>query len=236
MCSILAAAGACSSDSPPADNHDAQTSDVSPDGEDPRDAVPPDAAEADLSVRDAVVTDATRTDVSSDAAPVDASVDAPLPDRTSSDVSSTDVTSGDAVLSDAPSSDASPADAPFSDASPADAPSSDSKPADASGDGGNDPSCPPSYGAARGQCSTNLFCVYPQGNCECIYACGPPPPPDAGNHWQCGTREASCPMHKPAVGTPCSMDAQFCNYGACCADWMKCENSLWKLGGGQCPP
>lgn len=244
LCSVLGAAGACSSDSPPVDNQDAESRDVSLDGEGRNDAVTPDAAEVDVSVIDAVATDTIRVDVvSTDARSGDAPVDAPLSDRTSNDASPTDGTSGDSALPDA-TVDATPADASVDstpadasvDSTPADAPSIDSTMADApSGDGANDPSCPPSWGPG-GQCSGNLSCVYPEGVCDCALACGPPPLPDAGNRWYCGMRGAGCPIQKPAVGTPCSMDAQICNYGSCCQDLMKCEGGQWKVGGGLCPP
>jgi hypothetical protein len=233
-CSVLGAAGACSSDSAPLDNRDAESEDVSLDGGGRNDAVATDGAEVDVSVIDTVLADMTRVDViSTDTTSGDAPVDLPLSDRTSNDASLTDGASGDSALPDAPI-DSMPVDAPI-DSTPADVPT-DSTPADApAGDGANDPGCPPSWGPG-GQCSGNLSCVYPEGVCECASACGPPPLPDAGNRWFCGMRGAGCPIQKPAVGTPCSMDAQFCNYGSCCQDLMKCEGGQWKFGGGLCPP
>jgi hypothetical protein len=246
LCSILGVADACStssSDTPPPDARDAEFSDISRDGENPHDAVATDAAEVDVTVDlrsiDSFPADATRNDVVSiDAAPVDA----PLSDRTSSDVSSTDGATADSSLADAPRADSTPADASAVDSIPTDAPSIDSTPTDStladapSGDGGNDPSCPPSYSATGGQCAVNLICVYPEGACECLLNCGPPRLPDAGYHWQCGARGAGCPIQKPTPGSPCSMDAQQCNYGTCCSDWMRCESGQWQSGGILCPP
>ena len=233
-CVIIGAASACSSDSPPLDSHDAETSDVSRDLEGPKDGVTPDAA-GDVSVNDAVATDA-RNDVSSDAASSDTTLDASFSDRTSNDAASSDA-SGDPTSADTVPTDSTPADAPPGDSTPADTPPTDSTPVDAPpSDGGNDPSCPPSYSAASGQCSMARVCVYPEGACGCMYCGGPPPPPDAGNRWVCSMRGAGCPIQKPAVGTACSMDAQYCNYGTCCTDWMLCENAQWKYGGTLCPP
>jgi hypothetical protein len=239
LCTVLGTAGACSSDSSPLDNRDAQISDVSRDGEGPNDTVTPDAAVVDVSVIDTVATDTTLIDVVSiDTASGDAGVDALLSDRTSTDASSTDRVPDDSTLPDAPADSAS-ADTSSTDSTSADAPPTDSTSADAPpGDGGNDPRCPPSYGAASGQqCpSTSLTCVYAEGACGCIIGCGALPPPDAGSRWYCAMRGAGCPMQKPTVGSPCSMDAQSCNYGTCCADRMVCENSAWKSGGFLCPP
>ena len=244
LCSILGAAGACSSDNAPLDGHDADTSDVSRDGQGANDAVTPDAADIEVSVIDTVAMDTTRNDVvSSDRASGDAPVDAQLADRTSSDASSTDGAPGDTALADATPTDstladATPTDSTLADATP-DAPPTDSTPADAtSGDGGNDPSCPPSHGAASGQpcASTGLTCVYPEGACGCLMGCGALPPPDSGSRWFCGTRGAGCPIQKPVVGSTCTMDAQSCNYGTCCTDLMRCEGAQWKSGGFLCPP
>jgi len=229
LCAVLGAVGACSSDGSPFDNRDAQVTDVSRDAATPNDTVTPDGAGVDISVLDTDATDTSRTDgVSTDTARGDAPVDAPISDRTSNDASSTDGASGDAALADVPA-DSTAADAPPTDSTPTDAPS---------GDAGNDPGCAPSYGAASGQQCTSLglTCVYAEGACGCLMGCGALPPPDAGYRWFCGMRGAGCPNQKPAVGSPCSMDAQSCNYGTCCADRMVCENSAWKSGGVLCPP
>jgi len=231
LCSILGAAGACSSDSSPPATGDAQ-SDISADAAE-NDAAMPDATPPDVTATDAPRVDTSLSDALSSDVYVDGRVvDASLSDRAPND-SSTDESSGDAALSDASSTDSTLSDAPSADSS-ADAASADSTSDAPPGDGANDPSCQ-SWGAG-GQCSGSTFCVYPEGNCQCASACGPPPLPDAGNHWFCSMRGAGCPIQKPAVGTSCSMDAQACNYGTCCADWMICESSAWKQGNRLCPP
>ena len=229
FCSILGAAGACSSDSQQGGYRDAETNDASLDRSSPHDAVTPDAADVDVSQTDAALPDATRTDVSSDVVPGDARVDAPLSDRTSNDVLSSDGTSGDSASADMSTIDSTRADAPPPDSTATDAPAAD---------GGNDPRCPPSYGAASGQACTpgSPTCVYAEGTCGCLMGCGALPPPDAGNRWFCGMRGAGCPIQKPTAGSPCTMDAQSCNYGTCCTDLMVCENDAWKSGGILCPP
>jgi hypothetical protein len=69
------AISSCSSDTPPVDNHDASSADVSRDGEGAMDAVTPDATIDDSGMDavslDAVSPDATRIDGSSDAASTD---------------------------------------------------------------------------------------------------------------------------------------------------------------------
>src|SRR6476619_4988621 len=80
LCSVLGAAGACSSDSPPVDARDAETGDVSRDGEVPSDAALPDAVvdvgRVDADATDTAATDTTRVDVvSTDATSRDAPVD-----------------------------------------------------------------------------------------------------------------------------------------------------------------
>jgi hypothetical protein len=237
---ILVAASACSSEDAPPSDGGTQTADVSRDGSSD-DGARPDVRETDLPQTDTGPMDAIGADVARDGASGDAPMDVSSSDRTSNDVSSTDVPT-DAVSSDAPPSDSPPIDSPTVDSISSDAPTdsamtdapADSTPADAPSDG-NDPSCPPSWGPG-GQCSGNLTCVYPEGACQCLQGCGALPPPDSGRHWYCGMRGAGCPMQKPGAGTPCAMDAQSCNYGTCCSDFMVCENGAWKQGSILCPP
>jgi hypothetical protein len=110
--------------------------------------------------------------------------------------------------------------------------------------GTNDPACPATYaGVPRGgACGAVSLCEYPEGRCECTLGCGgPPPPPDAGNHWICTVASAGCPSPRGGnvLGAACATPGLSCTYGACCAGANQtCTDAgIWEgniLAGG-CP-
>jgi hypothetical protein len=108
--------------------------------------------------------------------------------------------------------------------------------------GTNDPSCPATYAQATGVCvNSNIVCEYPEGRCECVAGCGgPPPPPDAGDHWICTKASTGCPDPRGAakIGAVCNTPGQQCTYGACCSGATQtCTGGIWtgNIMAGGCP-
>ena len=105
------------------------------------------------------------------------------------------------------------------------------------------PSCPGTYAAVPqgATCTTAASCAYPQGTCTCSVYCGSPYPVarmcDAGTPmtWHCGAAEQGCPAIRPHLGTACSQDQQFCQYGDCTAPAVRCEGGLWHAAQTACP-
>jgi hypothetical protein len=110
--------------------------------------------------------------------------------------------------------------------------------------GTNDPACPATYATASkgGACGGFSVCEYAEGMCECIISCGgPPPPPDAGDHWVCSPSPAGCPSPRGGakLGAACATPGEICNYGMCCsgANQTCTDAGIWEgnIFGGGCP-
>jgi hypothetical protein len=75
--------------------------------------------------------------------------------------------------------------------------------------------CPSSFASVpRGSaCSPQGgYCDYPEGRCACSFQLGPNPQAT----WSCQDPNTSaCPLPRPRVGSPCSQDQLFCDYGSC---------------------
>lgn len=108
--------------------------------------------------------------------------------------------------------------------------------------GGNDPSCPASFGDPGTHCQIGTQCAYPNGNCACVGYCGGAFPPEDVDfsHWSCTEvpappRADGCP-DTLVPGSACSPTGKVCTYGDCCIQAFTCKDGKWSEGMILCPP
>jgi len=87
----------------------------------------------------------------------------------------------------------------------------------------------------------DLECGYgSQGYCVCTTPISGPPLLDASNSqmWYCDRPGAGCPTLRPRMGSACSKDGQYCDYGGCTmpgGSALRCESGRWVGGEIGCP-
>ncbi len=105
------------------------------------------------------------------------------------------------------------------------------------------PSCPSTYQAvvSGSTCTTDATCTYGEGTCTCEVYCGSQyplgHPCEAGTPktWQCTGASLGCPTIRPHIGTACSQDNQYCQYGDCNSTALRCESGTWHTQMTGCP-
>ncbi len=110
--------------------------------------------------------------------------------------------------------------------------------------GGPPIACPSSYAAVpTGQACgpSGGYCDYPEGRC----GCGEPPGPillvdgSVASIWICQHPQTGCPQPRPRIGTTCSHEGQFCDYGGCGAvpggNAEACTGGVWVDALEGCP-
>jgi len=105
--------------------------------------------------------------------------------------------------------------------------------------------CPSTFdGVTEGSACPNdgLICNYPRGRCACVVSRGGPVlqiDASTQGRWACqhpGT--AGCPMPRAPLGSACTANGLFCDYGTCNVPGgtaEQCEGGIWKGAAVACP-
>ena len=108
-----------------------------------------------------------------------------------------------------------------------------------------DKGCPTTFEAASagGSCSeSGLVCDYPRGRCACGGGFGGPVLLVDGSiqgRWTCqDPSTAGCPVPRPPLGSACSQEGLFCDYGSCNVpggSGEQCTSGIWTPAAVACP-
>jgi hypothetical protein len=108
-----------------------------------------------------------------------------------------------------------------------------------------DKGCPITFDAASagGTCSqSGLVCNYPRGRCACGGGFGGPVLLVDGSfqgRWSCqDPSTAGCPIPRPSLGSACSQEGLFCDYGSCNVPGgsaEQCASGIWTPAAAACP-
>jgi hypothetical protein len=104
--------------------------------------------------------------------------------------------------------------------------------------------CPLTFEAVSqgASCSSNgLECNYAKGRCACGSNGGPVQLIDAAiqGHWSCqDPTTQGCPLPRAQLGSACSPNSLYCDYGSCTVPGGTaeiCQNNLWERAIAACP-
>jgi hypothetical protein len=111
--------------------------------------------------------------------------------------------------------------------------------------GGGPPiACPSSYASVPvGQTCTPAggYCDYSEGRCACGQPAGPVLLVDGSpaEIWMCQKPQSGCPQPRPRLGSSCSIEGQFCDYGGCGevpgGSAEQCTGGVWVEAEEACP-
>lgn len=108
--------------------------------------------------------------------------------------------------------------------------------------GGTASQCPASFATVPVGQHCDVYpvdCDYPQGRCACAARTAGPTPIDASAQasWICPSPDATCPLPRPRLGTPCTAKVE-CDYGSCAipgATAESCTGGVWTESATACP-
>jgi hypothetical protein len=105
------------------------------------------------------------------------------------------------------------------------------------------PACPASFASVPvgTSCSADgIYCDYPEGRCACSMGAGPVRLVDGSpaSSWFCTQPAAGCPVPRPLLGSACTQEGLFCDYGGCTVPGgtgEQCSGGIWITEPVACP-